>query len=173
MNLWFRLIWLALRSRFRASSSINETCVTPFRVWPTDLDLLFHMNNGKYLSIMDLARTDWLIRSKLTAVFAREKMVPIVTRSGMRFRRSLELGQAFTVSTELAGWNERDFFIVQRFRCGDQVMAEGMIQGRMMQRGTGSVATEKALSLGGIASAASPTADATFERVWASTFAEK
>jgi acyl-CoA thioesterase FadM len=173
MNLWFRLLWLALRSRFRAPSAITETCVTPFRVWPSDLDLLFHMNNGRYLSIMDIGRTDWLIRSKLAPVFAREKMHPIVTRSGMRYRRSLELGQAFTVSAKLAGWNERDFFVVQRFMRGEQVMAEGMIQGRMMQRGAGSMPTDKTLALCGMAATISPIADANFERVWAAEFGEK
>ncbi len=34
-----------------------------FRVLPTDLDVLGHMNNGVYLSIMDLGRMDLLQRS--------------------------------------------------------------------------------------------------------------
>ena len=129
--------------------------------------MFMHINNGKYLTIMDVARTDWLIRCQLVPVFAREKMYPIVTRSGMRFRRSLELGQAFTVNSKLAGWNDRDFYVVQRFMRGDQCVAEGMIQGRMMKRGAGSLPTEKSLLLGGMTHATSPIADANFDRVWA------
>ncbi|NCD21010.1 MAG: thioesterase, partial [Actinobacteria bacterium] len=54
MNLVFRLWWLRLRARRRGQLSVWDVARTPFRVLPTDLDLLFHMNNGKYLSILDL-----------------------------------------------------------------------------------------------------------------------
>ena len=63
MNLYLRLVWLYARSRFRSRLAPQDTAVTPFRVWPSDLDTLWHMNNGKYLSIMDLGRMDLMMRS--------------------------------------------------------------------------------------------------------------
>ena len=42
--------------------SVLGLCLTPFRCWFTDLDVLRHMNNGKYFSIMDLARVDRILK---------------------------------------------------------------------------------------------------------------
>lgn len=59
----FRLAWLSIRSRFGPRIQPTEVARTGFRVWPTDLDVLMHMNNGVYLSIMDLGRIDLMARS--------------------------------------------------------------------------------------------------------------
>lgn len=63
MNLILRLLALPLLSRRRSKTSPLGPCRTPFRVWPTDLDILRHVNNGVYLSLMDLARVDLLSRA--------------------------------------------------------------------------------------------------------------
>ncbi|PZP38556.1 MAG: thioesterase, partial [Pseudomonas fluorescens] len=53
MNLWFRLIYFVMVVRFRSRVSVMEGCETPFRCWPLDLDTLGHMNNSRYLAVMD------------------------------------------------------------------------------------------------------------------------
>ena len=35
------------------------------RVWFNDLDINFHMNNGRYMTICDLTRVDLFVRSGL------------------------------------------------------------------------------------------------------------
>ena len=119
MNCWFRLLWLfLLGGRLRSKIDVLSVCVTPFRVWPSDLDLLRHMNNGKYFSIMDLARLDLLKRSGVAARFSRAGLFPVVTKSCMRYRRSLLLWQRFEIETQMVATNATDFFIVQRFTRG-------------------------------------------------------
>ena len=78
MNLVFRLWWLRLRARRRGPLSVWDVARTPFRVLPTDLDLLFHMNNGKYLSILDLGRLDLLLRSGLWQALTERGWYPVV-----------------------------------------------------------------------------------------------
>ena len=51
---------------------------------PTDIDILRHMNNGRYLSLFDLGRWDLLIR---TGLFGRDEASTAGTRS-CRARRS-------------------------------------------------------------------------------------
>ena len=63
MKLWFRLMLTFLISRSRTPCGLMDTCVTPFRVLPTDLDLLGHVNNGVYFQLMDLGRVDFMLRS--------------------------------------------------------------------------------------------------------------
>jgi len=55
MNLWLRLAIFFLTVRFRSRCSVLGPTVLNFRVLPSDLDLLGHMNNGKYLTILDIS----------------------------------------------------------------------------------------------------------------------
>ena len=63
MNLWLRLLWALSSWRSRGKLSVWDVGVRSFRVWPSDLDIFNHMNNGKYGSLMDLARLDLMLRS--------------------------------------------------------------------------------------------------------------
>ena len=63
MNLWLRLIWYLATAWARpALTQTHEISKLTFRVWPTDLDLSLHMNNGRYLTIMDIGRLDFMVR---------------------------------------------------------------------------------------------------------------
>ena len=68
-------------------------CVTPFRVLPTDRDVLMHVNNGVYLSMMDVARVDLMYRAGLMGKLATRRWYPVVVAESIQFRRSLELFQ--------------------------------------------------------------------------------
>lgn len=55
MNLWLRLLWLIVTAKARGALVLPEgVSIVTFRVWPHDLDLSVHMNNGRYLTLMDL-----------------------------------------------------------------------------------------------------------------------
>ena len=63
MNLYFRLILVLVSGFFsKTRTSIMDVHAIWFRVLPNDLDSNLHMNNGRYLTIMDLGRTDALLR---------------------------------------------------------------------------------------------------------------
>jgi acyl-ACP thioesterase len=48
MNLWFRLIYELLTWRLRSKENFLAIGRRTFRVWPTDLDIYRHMNNGVF-----------------------------------------------------------------------------------------------------------------------------
>ncbi len=58
MKLWLRLIVQLVSWRTRTPLQIHEVAKRKFRVWPTDLDIYAHMNNGVFLTILDLGRYD-------------------------------------------------------------------------------------------------------------------
>ena len=74
MNLWLRLIWVALSGWLGHRLDLpGEASRLTFRVWFHDLDPFRHMNNGRYLTLMDLGRTDLMVRSGLArAAFAHD-----------------------------------------------------------------------------------------------------
>ena len=60
MHMLLRTILHAWISRFGKRIGHYDVAYTRFRVLPTDLDILRHMNNGVYLSIFDVGRFDML-----------------------------------------------------------------------------------------------------------------
>jgi len=63
MNLIFRMIRVFFMARRRSRvHPLAETSLT-FMVWPSDVDVLIHMNNGRYLTLMDLGRVDASLRN--------------------------------------------------------------------------------------------------------------
>lgn len=141
MNLWLRLLLLTVRNRLhlRPSLSIWDTARTPFRVAPTDLDLLRHMNNGRYLTIMDLARMDLMLRSGVWSQLRERGWYPVIAGQTITFKRSLTLGQRFVVDSRILGLDERWIFLEQTFRRRGTVIARAVVRARFLRDQGGSV----------------------------------
>lgn len=68
MNLYLRRLWLLVQLPFVRRAGLLAPSRLTLRVWPTDCDLNFHMNNGRYLTFMDLGRVHLLAQMGLLAV---------------------------------------------------------------------------------------------------------
>ena len=132
MSLLIRLLLLLITSGRRSRLHVLDTCVTPFRVWLNDLDVLLHMNNGRYFTILDLARVDLMMRSGLWRQLKAQGWYPVVTLETMRFHRSLELGDRYNVQTRVIGWDEKHIFIEQGFVRDDVQVALAVVRARFV-----------------------------------------
>ena len=150
MNLWFRLILTLLRARFGYALGALDRSVVPFRVWPTDLDVNAHMNNGRYATLMDLGRVDLMARAGLLSIIRRERMYPVVTAQHILYRRSLDPFQLFTLETRILGVDERFAYLEQRFLRGETVHARGVVQALFLRPGEGRVPTDEMMALFGV-----------------------
>jgi acyl-CoA thioesterase FadM len=116
MNLWLRLLWLLLSARWRGTITLpGGSSMVQFRVWPLDLDMMRHMNNGRYLTLMDLGRTDLMLRSGLARAAIRHKWTPIASAVVIRFRREMRVLQKFRVETRILYWDDARAVIEQVF----------------------------------------------------------
>jgi len=127
MNMHLRLVKVLtagfLRKKFNTSTRTPSTM--KMRVWPMDLDFNLHKNNGRYLSCMDLGRFDLAFRLGLHIPLLKEKWMPLVGSSTIRYKKSLGPFQRFELITNIAGWDEKWIFMQQEFRVGDVVYARG------------------------------------------------
>lgn len=147
--MFFRTILHLLLSRRGTPIHIYDVATTRFRVLPTDLDILNHMNNGVYFSIMDVARFDLLVRAGAWSKLKKRGFYPVVTNETISFRRSLEPWQSFEIETRVAGFDAKSVYLEQRFVVAGEIYARGYIRGRFLKRSGGSVAmTELAETLG-------------------------
>ncbi|GAB4128139.1 MAG: acyl-CoA thioesterase [Roseiflexaceae bacterium] len=147
MNRLFRLLWTLVAARFRSRVAMLGPCRTSFWVWPNDLDLLWHMNNGSYFSLLDLARIDLMIRAGIFDQLNQRGWYPVVASETMLFRRSLKLFERFEVVTEVAGWDEQAILLTQRFERGGQFIGLALIRARFLKRSGGSVTPGELLGL--------------------------
>lgn len=146
MNLFIRLLLLLITYRFHGRCDVLGPARKRFVVWPPDLDVLFHVNNGVYLSMLDVARVDLLLRSGAAKALRRRGFYPVVAAETIRFRRSLQLFQAFEVETKVLGWDEKAFLIQHHFLRRGEVVAEAVVRARFLKRGGGTVSSAELLA---------------------------
>lgn len=120
MNLFFRLIIVLIKSLLRPKIDILEPSTLRFRVLPNDLDTNIHMNNGRYLTIMDLGRVDMIIRNGLMGAVIKNKYAPVLSAVKMRFRIPLLPFQKYDLQTRILCWDDKWAYMEQRF-----IIAEG------------------------------------------------
>src|SRR5579862_2806058 len=111
MNLWLRLLGVLIGSLFRPRLGIFEVSVLPGRVWLTDLDLNIHMNNARYLAVMDLGRFDIFVRTGMLRAFFSERIQPLMGACAVRYRRALRPFESFTLHSRFLGWDERRAYV--------------------------------------------------------------
>ncbi|AXH97918.1 acyl-CoA thioesterase [Ornithinimicrobium avium] len=107
------------------------------RVRPGDLDYYLHVNNGVYLQMMDVARSNFIADLGGFPLLKRTGWYPVVAAQTVRYRRSLTLGQRFEITTRMVGWDERMVYLEQVFTRGEDLCARGLVAGRFLTRGTG------------------------------------
>lgn len=139
--------------------------VVSFRVLPGDLDQNRHLNNGRYLTMMDLGRFDLIARSGLAGELLKRRWYPVVRAATVRFRQPLDAFQRYDLRTRVVGWDDDGFYLEQRFERGASVRALGLIKGTFLgPEGKVAPATIAALLAPGMAAPKLPAWIETWER---------
>lgn len=135
MNLWFRLIGYLLTLFWKAQLEPPfGVSIVNFRVWPTDLDLNLHMNNGRYFTIMDFGRLDLIARTGLWRAVMSNGWTPVLSSTVMRFRRELRCFAPYRLMTRICAWTDSQVVMEHSF-----VRRSGEREGELAARGLVSV----------------------------------
>jgi acyl-CoA thioesterase FadM len=158
VNLYFRLFVLLLQSLWTTTrSSVVGANQRSFRVLPNDLDLNLHMNNGRYLTVMDLGRLDFMRQTGLLWPTLRRGWLPVLGATQMVYLRPLKFWQSYSIETEMEYWDEKWFVMRQRFWSGGKLMAVGRVRG-LMRSSQGNIPPQQILEAAGSRDLCSPPA---------------
>ena len=146
MNLILRLLRVFIAAFFRSKLTFKDESVVSFRVWFHDLDINSHMTNSRYLAVMDLGRTDLLIRTGLGRIVMKNRWSPVLASTSIRWRKSLLLFQKYTVHTRLASWDEKWFYLDQKVVRNNRVVAHALQKAIFVGK-EGAVHTQKVIDL--------------------------
>ncbi|MFT6144628.1 MAG: acyl-CoA thioesterase FadM [Myxococcota bacterium] len=121
-----RLLPVALKARFRASSSLVSRL--PQRVSLRQIDLNRHMNQAQYPMVMELGRTDLLLGNDSWASWQAQGLNPVVAEQHLRYRRELKPWQKYVIDSRLVGVDGRFLVLEHYLLVGSAVHASGTVK---------------------------------------------
>lgn len=130
-------------------ANLLSPCRTWGICWFSDLDLMFHMNNARYLRECDFARYKFLISRGLGPALRKTGFTMVLGASTIRYRRSIGLFERFTVSTKVLAWDEKSLYIEHTFhRSKDNFVCAIVMVKQSLVNGTNDTLFKAALTPG-------------------------
>ena len=146
MNLYLRLLLLALRMVRQERRGVLADSRVQFRVLPNDCDLNLHMNNGRYLSFMDLGRVHLMGQIGLFRLIFRNRWKPVLAAAEINFIRQMAPFRKFDLVTRVVTWDEKYVYMEQLFEYRGEICAHAFVKGLFLgARGRVSNATVLAM----------------------------
>ncbi len=133
VNMFLRTLWTLVRARRRSKLTTSDVGRLAMRVLPNDLDVQRHVNNGVYLSLMDLGRLDLLVRTGAWQRMRAHGIYPVIASETISFRKSLTLWQHYVLETRIVGYDDRAVYVEQRFVVGGEIFARAHLRGRFLK----------------------------------------
>lgn len=130
-----RFLKTLIQAFFREPLDFEGVSRIHARVWPGDLDVNVHMNNGRYLTAMDWGRWDFLVRSALFNRIFHKGWRPVLGSSLIIYRKSLQPFQKFAVETQVIGWDDKWFYMDQKIMSGGEVYCYAYVKGLFIRQG--------------------------------------
>lgn len=102
MNLYLRLSWTLLRSVRLPKIRPGDWLERRFRVLPNDIDINGHMNNGRYLTMVDLMLMEYFVRTGFARAMLRAGWRPMSGGAFITYRKGLQPFQRYRLRFALA-----------------------------------------------------------------------
>lgn len=87
------------------------------------------MNNGRFLTIMDLGRMQLVMRTGLLSTLWKKNWHLILGGSSIFYRRPLNPFTRFELKSQLVYWDEKWIYVKQSFLVKGQLHAVGLVRG--------------------------------------------
>jgi len=159
MNLYLRLLWVLWQMRRTVRRGLLDESRLGFRVLPNDCDINLHMNNGRYLSFMDLGRLHLTAQAGLMAQLRKQRWMPVLAAAEITFIRSLNPFERFELVTRVMTWDEKYVYLEQTFERDGELCARAYVKGLFLARGV-RVANAEVVRTIGYSGDAPPMAEA-------------
>lgn len=132
---FLRLAWHVSRAKRKPQLSVTDTCVTPMRVSLLDIDIFAEMNNGRFLTLMDIGRFEFSVRTGLWEHVRRNNWGFVVAGSSVRYRKRLHAFQRFEMHSKVVGFDERWFYFQQTMQRGDTWHCSALLRTAVVKKG--------------------------------------
>lgn len=123
-----RLAKVLIVNRKAPALNILDTHVADHRCWPQDIDLYREMNNGRILTILELGRIAFSVRTGLDKVMRRKKWGFTIAGCSVRYRKRIRPFVKFRVVSKVAGWDHRFMYIENSIWIGEDCAVQALFR---------------------------------------------
>lgn len=136
MTVRLRLGWIVARwALFERNRPLQTESRLRLRCVWADCDINCHMNNSRYLALMDLGRYHYSLVTGLARVFLRRKWFPVLARAEIDFKRPIKPGERIVLETVPLRVGEKSATLSQRFWVGEELAADALATVVFLHRG--------------------------------------
>ena len=132
MNLYLRLMRVLFKVLYSSRVQFLQSSQLSFRVWPSDWDVNLHMNNGRFLTFMDLGRVYLMGQLGLLRQLFKRRWSPVIAAAEMTYLVPIKPLHRFTLATRVLTWDEKYFYLEQRFLAAGRLCAIGLVKARFL-----------------------------------------
>jgi len=126
-NYLTRMAVTSVGSLARPNTHVLAEVDLPLRIWPSDLDIWGHVNNGRYLTLMDHGRLDHGLRTGLIPAMVKRRCRPLLGGVSVQYRREVRAFERCTLVTQLAAWDEKWLYYEQRLERRGELCARALV----------------------------------------------
>ena len=112
---YLRLFRVVIQSSFKKKQNLlYEESKIKLRVFPQDIDPFMELNNGRYVTLLDLGRFGYGANVKISKFLKEHKWSLTIVGTYNEYRFRLRLFQKFTLKTKIIGYDEKWFYFFQK-----------------------------------------------------------
>jgi acyl-CoA thioesterase FadM len=156
---FFRMAYHMARARRQPKLGLFDVHVSRHRCWPWDIDLWLELNNGRTLTLFDMGRLPLVTRQGFTQLVRDNGLYITVAGSAVRYRRRIQPMQAFTMKSQMIGWDNRFLYFEQSMWLGDICANHVILRSAIARRGQGIVPPAEVAALAGVDPTSPPLPD--------------
>ena len=97
-------------------------------VLPQDIDPFMELNNGRYVTLLDLGRFGYSINVNINKFLKQNKWSLTITGTYNNYRHRLRLFQRFQLKTKLLGYDEKWFYFFQKAVKNDKTYMASVVR---------------------------------------------
>ena len=97
-------------------------------VLPQDIDPFMELNNGRYVTLLDLGRFGYSINVNINKLLKQNKWSLTITGTYNNYRHRLRLFQRFQLKTKLLGYDEKWFYFFQKAVKNDKTYMASVVR---------------------------------------------
>ncbi len=148
MNLYFRLfIFLCSLPFIKKNHKVDLNHKGEMNLWvlPNDLDIFNHMNNGRYLTIMDFGRFHLMAQFGTLKKAYQNGWSPAVGGVRMTYIRSLKLFEKYKLTTQIICWDEKWIYMEQQFikSKNNELMATALVRALFINKNREKISSQE------------------------------
>lgn len=142
-------------ARSAAPIPFTGTHVSHHICWPWDLDMWAELNNGRTLTLYDLGRLPFFLRTGTIGAMKTQGWGVTVAGSSTRYRRRVRVLDRLEMVTRIAGWDARFFYMDQSMWRGADCASHLLVRAAVTD-GNGIVPTARVTEVMGVTDPSPP-----------------